>query len=157
MRFISSNGDYVDYRANYETLTRGPDQIAGRIIGLSFMLGSTSLTDNQPMAVAVIYNSCNCPIARFLENAPPNDMTITAVSDEDQTQTIAFQNNNIASGFGQDCGTYSVRFDQDYSYLELSSSGSNFDPQGRPYTDTITLKKQSASDFGVKTIKLIIE
>ena len=45
---------------------------------------------NQPLLIAVVYNSCNCPASTYIGDQPFLDMDIEAVIGPTQTQTLQY-------------------------------------------------------------------
>lgn len=54
------------------------EQMGGRPIGFRVWMGDGG-RENQPLMMAVVYNSCNCPASTYIGNNPFLDMTIEAV------------------------------------------------------------------------------
>ena len=52
--------------------------MGGRPIGFRVWMGDGG-RENQPLMMAVVYNSCNCPASTYIGNNPFLDMTIEAV------------------------------------------------------------------------------
>ena len=60
-----------------------------------------------------------CPGSYFDFLTPPADMETYAVSGPDDVKTLDYQSQIAETVFGQDCGSYSVRFSPAVSYLTV--------------------------------------
>ena len=117
---ISANG--LQYDVQHEML--------GRPIGFDSRMGdggpiypdddNTNPLTPQPLALRIIYNTCNCPVSTFTGDQPPTDMEIRVVNSPSSTQTLEYQRNYIEYVYGQDCGSYSVTLESQDGNIDVS-------------------------------------
>ena len=71
--------------------------LLGRPIGFKALFGENSSgTQNMPLQVQVIYNSCMCPLSYFIVQTNPSDMTIEVFTDAvAKTQPIEKQQDRV--------------------------------------------------------------
>jgi len=58
--------------------------------------------------------------------------------------------------YGQNCGDYQITFSPPLALLNLSVSGVNKSPNGKPFIDKLTLTSTSVNDIGVYNLKMVI-
>ena len=134
-------------------------RLGGRPIGFKVGegLGGTGSND-QPLELAIVYNSCNCPASQFMtEIAAPEDMVTWAVSGPDDSKTLQYYDNYMENIYDQNCGTYSVVLEPAYSFLTVSRTGSvSTSTHAHPYDDLITLSSSDVNDIGKYSVTMRI-
>ena len=81
-------GTEWSFRANGEE-SSPKERLGGRPIGFRVWQGEGGISD-QPLKLAIVYNSCNCPASMFMMNAPPISMSINAVNGSPETQDLPY-------------------------------------------------------------------
>ena len=72
--FEGYEGTEWSFRANGNEFSP-KERLGGRPIGFRVWQGEGGIS-NQPLLIAIVYNSCNCPASTFVLNAQPIDMAI---------------------------------------------------------------------------------
>ena len=135
--FTGHAGSEYSFRANGEDASP-TYRMPGRPIGFGIYTGDGG-TSNQPLQISIFYNECNCPASTFMENSAPTDMSTVAITGPDDVQTLGYQENYMEFTYSQNCGTYSIEFSPDYSFLQLAQTGSTSGPNNLAYWDQLTL------------------
>lgn len=95
-----NGGTQWDSRAN-GNLDSPIERMGGRPIGFRVQHGdhsdTTLIPQAQPLQVAIVYNSCNCPASTYIGNNPFLDMEIMSVVGPTQTQELKYQENYMES------------------------------------------------------------
>ena len=130
--------------ACWHTIRGGPNtslswsnasQLSGRVIGFDLRMG-----DSNPWfgwgyqkygrwmehvsALRVITNSCSCPASYFKPESVDSisSMTVQIGNGTPETQVINYADNQIELLYGQDCGSYSVKFEPVNTGCDLSAA-----------------------------------
>ena len=133
--------------------------MGGRPIGFRVGEGRGGTGDNdQPLQMEIIYNACNCPASTFMDSvAAPNNMLTYAVSGPEDKQPLPYYDNYMENVYDQNCGSYSVVLEPDYSFLSVQSLGSESTSQWKhKYPDQITANSNDVADIGKYSVTLRI-
>ena len=63
--------------------------MGGRPLGFGMYMGKGG-TENQPLSMSIMYNSCNCPASTFSEEQQPRDMSTEAVLGPDDVSNLMY-------------------------------------------------------------------
>ena len=58
--------------------------------------------------------------------------------------------------YGQDCGSYSIRFEPAYTFLTTQNTGFTSPNTGLQYPDQITAFSNDSNDIGQYTVDMVI-
>ena len=144
----------------------------GRPIGFDIRMGTGGFNDfsdpllpviEQPLALKIIYNECNCAASTFIGDNPPTDMAITIENSPTATQALTYQNNYIEYVYEQDCGRYEVVLEnQDSSQPDINSilTVAEPDPRDGPnnlkYSDLITATTADPALVGQYVVDMVV-
>lgn len=90
-----------------------------------------------------------------MADSPPQDMR-TSIAGKAQTQKLAYQYNFMEFTYKMACGAHDVTLTPSKSFLQLTTSGKNLSPDGKPFPDTLTLSGTTLADVGVHHFKITV-
>ena len=84
--------------------------MGGRPIGFDIRMGVGPPNDfgltlygeviQQPVALKIIFNTCNCPASTFIGNLGPSAINVESISGGAQNQVLQYEKNYIEDVYG---------------------------------------------------------
>ena len=77
--------------------------MGGRPVGFDIRMGEGpawgatqySQIIDQPVALRIIFNTCNCPASTFIGDQGPSAITVNSISGGSQNQALSYEDNYI--------------------------------------------------------------